>query len=560
MDNKKEETEEKPKAVVEMEENSDAGKAKKRIKEKRELDAKTANKKFLIKYIIFVVIIILITIGAIYYSINQLNKDDEENVTEEKTEIAKTTAKDQKYAINSYSETYNENSLKIQYYAGNDQPVENTYGGEEYAQIEGLLDKDIQNSINARLKDTAKRLKEGNRSTFTQITANYGNILSAIIYNQDYKRETINIDLTTGNDISLEDVFVSSAPLNSLIMEGVYKSLAWDRLSSDYEKNEGYIDMNKVDTSQYEEIALRAVNNYKAKGENIQFYITCQGITIYGITDQNMYISDNENSSISIDFLGHREDIAIYKRYLATNSIYENDSIGAKDIIVFTNNIYDNKYMYNLIYEKDENIFIEESLNFYEEESKKDKNTFEIIKKYLTNIANEDKQKIKSETNNNIGAFYQKEVNLWKSENYYAASYTEYKATCDVSYFKDEGFKDYAKMKNGPRADVGMNGFVKGELDEFPNLNISEVKHSELYFDLEGNYIGASKEEANETINKSNAVEEDKANSTENTNKDANINVNTSIDNNTTNVNANVNSNTIEIEREENIDNSIVEE
>ena len=81
-----------------MEENSDAGKAKKRIKEKRELDAKTANKKFLIKYIIFVVIIILITIGAIYYSINQLNKNDEENVTEEKTEIAKTTAKDQKYA------------------------------------------------------------------------------------------------------------------------------------------------------------------------------------------------------------------------------------------------------------------------------------------------------------------------------------------------------------------------------------------------------------------------------------------------------------------------------
>lgn len=560
MDNKKEETEEKPKAVIEMEENSDAGKAKKRIQEKKEIDAKTANKKFLIKYIIFIVAILLVTLAAIYFSIKQLNKNVEENVTEENIEIAKTSAKDKIYAINSYSETYDENSLKIQYYAGNDQPVENTYGGEEYAQIDGLLDKDIQNNINKRLKDTAKKLKEGNRTTFTQVTANFGNILSAIIYNQDNKIETINIDLTTGNDILIKDVFISSAPLNSLIMEGVYKSLAWDRLTSDYDKNEGFIDMNKVDTSQYEEIALKVVNNFKTKGDNIQFYITCQGITIYGITDQNMYISDNENSSISIDFLGHREDIAIYKRYLATNSIYENDSIGAKDIIVFTDNIYDNKYIHNLIYGKDDNIFIEESLIFYEDEAKNDKNTFEGIKKYLTNIANEDKQRIKTETSNNLGAFYQKEMNLWKSENYYAVSYTEYKATCDVDYFKDEGFRDYAKMKNGPRADVGMNGFVKDELNGFPNLNISEVKHSELYFDLEGNYIGASKEEANETINKSNAVEEDKANSTENTNKDANINANTTIDNNTTNVNANVNSNTIEIEREENIDNSIVEE
>lgn len=552
MDNKKEETEEKPKAVVEMEENSDAGKAKKRIKEKKELDAKTANKKFFIKYFIFVIIIILITVGAIYASIKLLNKNEKEDVIET-TDSVKNIAEDKKYGVNSYSETYNENSLKIQYYAGNDQPVEKTYGGEEYAQIEGLLDKDIQNSINKRLKETAKKLKEGNKRTYSQVTANFANILSVIIYNEDNKRETINIDLSTGNDIALEDVFVSSTPLNSLIMEGVYKRLAWEKLFREYDESGeplGYLDMKKVDTSQYEDIALKAVNNFKKSRDKIQYYITTSGIELYGVLDKSMDISNAPSESITINFIGHREEIAIYKRFLSNQSIYENDSIGVKDIIVFTDNIYDNKYMYNLMYEKNDNIFIEEALAFYSNESELDKNTFEIIKKYLINMANEDKQKIKAETGKDFGIFYQKQFDLWKGEKYYSLSYTEYKATCSLDYYYDEGFRDYAIMKNGPRADVGMNGFVKDETNGFPNLNISEVKYSKLFFDLEGNYIGTSEEEAKEKTNQVNTEEESMETSTDNTNNEANINSNTSTNENNTNVNLNTN----EIESEENIE------
>ena len=544
MNDKKEETEEKPKAVIEMEENSDAGKAKRKIKEKKEQNVKEANKRFVIKYILFIIIIILITFGAIYYSIKQLNK----NVEEATTEILNTnkpTATDIKYAINSYAETYDENSLNIKYYAGNDQLVENTYGGEEYVQIEGLLDKDIQNNINKRLKDTAKKLKEGNRRTFSQVTANFGNILSVYIYNEDSKRETINVDLSTGDDISIEDVFVSSAPLNSLIMEGVFKSLAWDKLFENYEKSDGSIDMNKVDTSEYEDIALKVVNNYKSRGEAVRFFITTTGITIYDITDSNMYNSDNEDSSITVDFLGHREDVAIYKRYLTSKSIYENDSIGAKDIIVFTDNIYDDKYIYNLLYEQEDNVFVEEALLYYEGENN-NKNTFEIIKKYLINMANEDKQRIKSQTKSDLGAFYQKEINLWKKENYYCTSITEYQATCDIAYFKDESFKDYAKMKNGPRADVGMNGFTEYDKDEYPNLQISETKTTEIYFDLDGNYIGATEAEAKTKLNENETKLETEETTTESTdiNTNTNSSLNTSI--NEENTSANDNSNIIE--------------
>lgn len=122
-----EENEEKPKAVIEMEENSDVGKAKKRIRERKEQDIKTANKIFFIKYFIFLIMIVSITGGAIYYSIKQLNKEESNPLISEEIS-SKPLAADSKYAINSYAETYDENSLKIKYYAGNDQLVENTYG------------------------------------------------------------------------------------------------------------------------------------------------------------------------------------------------------------------------------------------------------------------------------------------------------------------------------------------------------------------------------------------------------------------------------------------------
>ena len=223
MKDKKKETEEKPKAVVEMEENSDVGKAKKRIKEKKEQDVKSANKKFIIEYIIFIIIFGLITGGLIYFSIKQLNTKNEGTTTEtkiEETDIDKPIAQDSKYAINSYAETYNENSLTIKYYAGNDQLVENTYGGEEYAQIEGLLDKDIQNNINKRLKETAKKLKEGNRRTFTQVTANYGNILSAVIYSYNlpkYNAESaspkVTVFVNALSGVLMVKVVVSETPV-----------------------------------------------------------------------------------------------------------------------------------------------------------------------------------------------------------------------------------------------------------------------------------------------------------------------------------------------------------
>ena len=85
-------------------------------------------------------------------------------------------------------------------------------------------------------------------------------------------------------------------------------------------------------------------------------------------------------------------------------------------------------------------------------------------------------------------------------EEFYSASINEYQAKCDLSYFENEAFRDYIKMSNGERADVGLNCFYTDDRNMYPNLEISETKKSELFFDLSGKFIGATKAEALEKI------------------------------------------------------------
>ena len=78
-------------------------------------DIKKINKKFFIKFVIFLIVLILITILAIHFTIIYLDKNDADskNILENEIEVEKKTAEDAKYAIKSYTETYDTNSLKI---------------------------------------------------------------------------------------------------------------------------------------------------------------------------------------------------------------------------------------------------------------------------------------------------------------------------------------------------------------------------------------------------------------------------------------------------------------
>ena len=556
MSEKKEETEDKPKAVIEMEENSDKGKAKKRIKEKKELSAKEANKRFLIKFLVYVLILVIITGVAIYFSIKFLNKKEiTDDITE--TKVTKYAAEDSKYGIQSYDETYDENSITFKYYDSKDNLKEDRNWDAEYIQINGLLDKSIENSINDRLKSTAKNMKDGSKKIYSGVTANFGNIISVCITNYEGKKERLNIDLTTGKDISIDDVFVSSAPINTMIMEGVYKTLAWTELYS--RKEEDWfdsVDMDKINTSEYEDIALKVVNNFKKQKENLQFNISCSGITIDGITDPKIFKKyDNDETSITINFINYKEEIAIFKRFLTDKSIYENDSIGRKNVIVFTEakNI---DYFDTLKYGKiQDNIFMDEELLSYYDKEKVNEKAIKSIKEYMVNIEKEDEKLLVSQTNNNEGVFYIKEIILYYYDNLFHVDIRYSKATCDISYIKEFGFRDYIEMTNGERADVGLNMFYKGEGEDNKNTNlkIENPEMSQLYFDIYGNFIGNTKEEAEEKLKAETNTDQDKKieetkkveeTNTEKSKEDNNSNTNNEINDKETNTNTNTNNTT----------------
>ena len=568
-----------PKAIQ-----NDVAKAEnKSNKETEEFKKVKPKNTFIKKYIIFIVVLMAVTGLAIFFTINPLSKPQEEKVEEvaeeqENQEIVKNEAEDAKYAIKKYSETYNENDLKILNYVdvdGNVQLYEHFYQAPtgnkriEYFQIDGLKNKTVQNKINERLKSESYKLKAKNVSS--NVAANFSNIISVVItgYTQETDEmecTTLNIDLTTGENIPFEKVFVSSTPINSLLAEGLNVTLAWDsKASDDTEENwmEDY-NMNNADTSDFEDKFLMLANNYKKQKENIKYSISPNKITIYNLTDG---IVKKDYLHIDIDISKHLEEVAIYKRYLTDTSIFENNNIGLKNIIVCTNPTlgYESalRNMFKILnYGKvSDNIFMEDVIENYDQYGDEG---YQKIVQYFQNSSNETKKNLKIEAGK--GLFYQRKMNIYKGtdDKYYVASVEETKATCSEEYYQNLAFKDFIKNKTQPT--VGPTYYIFGsseyEKEQYPNLTltgnmIKDEKGYEtvprLYFDLNGEYLGTTEDEAKEktepkqeepeTIQQfeneaqNNIINENTVNNTidmNNTNTSNDINSNSTATNNTT--------------------------
>lgn len=472
-------------------------------------EIKEGNKKFIIKFIIFLLILILITALAIFFTIRYLNSESTENILENEVEVEETkkVAEDSKYAINSYTETYNTNSIKITKYYDTDGKLttEDRYTDNNYQyniqfiQIDGLKNKDIQSKVNKKLKQVAYELKD--KFVYTNVTANFSNILSVQCFNDNGQVNTINIDLSTGEDIPLEKVFVSSATINSYLSEGLYKTLAWQNLEV-VDGEEVNNDMDNVDTSEYEDKFIMIINNYNKAKNNLKYSIYPSKISIYGLIDKNILDAEiYEQTSIDINLIDHIKEVAMYKRYLTKESIFENDNIGLKDIIVLTGYAQQEKYMTRISYGKiSNNIFTEEVL--FKNLDKDDE--IEVCIKYIEKLSEEQKATLKNQAYDNKGYFFQREYNIYDdSENdYYVINTYSYQAVCSISYFENEAFKDYINLNAIPRANIGLMGFSEYMKEDFPNLEILEGKAEDYYISKSGEFLGNTKEEANKKIKK----------------------------------------------------------
>ena len=240
-------------------------------------------------------------------------------------------------------------------------------------------------------------------------------------------------------------------------------------------------------------------------------------IEIYGMIDEEILGEKPESGDnrIEINFLDHLEEIAIYKRYLTDEDIYQNTNIGEKNIIVLTNGIESQTYREKISYGKiQDNIFIEEAAETYGD------NNIDTAIQYIKTLSNKEQEKIKQETPKNQGLFFQRQFIIEEKENYYKITINTSKAECTKDYFNNLAFKDYIILKQQINVAGDMIRFTNYDKEQFPNLQISETTEEKMYIDKQGKYIGTTEEEAiRNTTQETNQVQEPQQEENTNTNE-----------------------------------------
>ena len=499
-------------------------------KEKKKKEGKNPKKSFIIKYVIFVIVLSLLTAGACYYTIVYKNKNNVAKIPKEKiaevTNNAKQKAEDSIYAITSYEETYDENSINLEMFYYRNGEVYKEYPGErsiDFYQISGLKDKAVEEKINKKLKDDLiDQCKENGDSAYTYVTGNFNNILSLVTYSYSSQTSgadkviTTNIDLNTGEDIPFEKVFVSSAPIKSMLIEGLYETLSWHNDSAiiEGESWEAPRNMDNADTSDYEDKSILLARNYEKQKDNISFSISPTLVTVFGLIDEKIIDDEYADGRITIKLYKYIEEIAIYKRYLSSDSLFEDDSIGTKDTLVFTYPRENSEYSTPLYFGKiEDNIFLEEEMSIADELDNK-----KILTDFIDQKSKEFRNEIKNDTPADKGAFYQRR---YGGHYYYNFDYSSYNqeyyvvyidtstTLCSRDYFKENGFRDLVKLK-GYLHPYDTGGytlfFYEYNEDDFPNLSIKN-EYQQYFLDLDGNIVATSQDDMKEIILK--RVEED---------------------------------------------------
>lgn len=287
--------------------------------------------------IVIIIIWILLLLGIFIYS----RKTKEPEIIEpEVIETEKETL--DKYEYIDYTGLYDENDLKVEELYIND---DKNY---KYIKISGLKDKKIENKINEKLYDLTNKEKEnGVKYIYSDVTLNAFNILSVniISYNEKRVYKTLNIDLTTGNEIKLEDILNSKNIIGPIA--NAYYDLASFEIAAQikrlevankqiiaYNDNQEKIEENNNKISEYEELfkyveddSIKYARNFD---KNQTFYITSAGIifpkiNVYDIKgEMNLFIKTKNNPRL----------FNFYYKYKTDESIYDGTYSGKKNLLL----------------------------------------------------------------------------------------------------------------------------------------------------------------------------------------------------------------------------------
>ena len=342
--------------------------------------------------IIIIIIWVFLLIGIFVYS-----KNKKEVIEPIEPEIAQKESLD-KYEFIDYTGYYDENDLFI----------EKLYIDEEqyfsYIKISGLKDKSLEEKINKKLYDLVnEQMDKGYTRIHSYVPLNAFNILSVYIdaykdNNSDYK--TINIDLTTGNEITLSDI-VNTKNLIKPLSHAYYDSASF-MINSEIKRKNMYLDeYNECIKSDYscdgilgglsvEETKelIKTYENYIPTIEdeslayarnfdiNTLFYMTSAGIIIPNV---NMYDLTG-NNEIMIYTKDNPRLFNYYYKYKKDESIYDGTYEGIKNIML-------SEYIQYMQTEKPHTEIIDDyALIHYEYYNKKNEENKQLLDEYIKRL------------------------------------------------------------------------------------------------------------------------------------------------------------------------------
>ncbi len=511
----------------------------------KEQQVKGKNTVKIILLIIICVILIGVTAGLLIYKYNSnvINIEDKPSVLEPENSI-KGNSNDGKYLVE-FSDTYTYNPITIKDVEYKEGSIK--IDGEKqdkvavsYVQISGLVNTEIQDKINKEIKDAAFSLNKNltakqQYGTYTSVEGNFANILSvqisAYVYenNEAVKEQEIflNFNLATGEKIKFLDLFADNTPMNSIIYDLKYEALAWDtEINMDMSEKEWdkATNMDKRDTSEYEDIILQAINRYKKLDKDkIEFFVTPNRIVAHlGINE------GGEVESYVIDIYKYAEYITLFKKFLTDKVIYEN--IPKTKALVF------NDYLgYIPEYYQTDNLFLctlDCSHFQYEQEVEQDE-----IEKYSSQAVNMKKKllkefeekivnEVKKIASKNSKKGYVARFLPFSSIDTYSNDYGEEAIICinfygaleemSKEYFDSNVYRLLAKQNASPK--VSIDDALVGALD-YNDKNIKDILYDkdykplfalDAYYTLDGKFIANSYEDVEKYIdNKYKEVEQE---------------------------------------------------
>lgn len=345
--------------------------------------------------------------------------------------------------INLDKDTYNLNDLKVTEFEEEFQGLKINY-----YQIDGLINKSIQASINYNLKNdlevaVTNAIKENkviddSFYCYCYLSSNFANTLSIYysivsdVYNTSKDEHELllneniveNYDLTTGERIRFNDVFTDDTAAQKIFNSSLYTEMIPNYTEQKMDEDEWYIKV--TDYKDIEEEMFLLVNKFNNK-QNINFVFDEQKITLV----------DYWSSIYYEDIL---DNIAIYNRYKTSSNLFDGKYKTLDDLPVLVKRANAD---YELI-DQGENYYIDISLKCSDFENKE---VYNSAVNYINSEVAEIKEKAKK-TEKFIIANYHYDINergFWDS--YWNEFVSEYNYNLNITKYEYETTKSMFNAK-----------------------------------------------------------------------------------------------------------------